>query len=203
MDPNHSWNINEKLDPYKGERCKGFSKDFLEISKPKILTAFWNFARAKEFYLKFFCQFLHFALKLFRRRRRYERSDPPERFWGGDVVSQKTNLDDAVAAVWQDVGIKSGPICSKRCPKSRRSSFSLKSLFSHRAQKITKYLGYRFKKMFWPDLSKMAQSGHTAAADIIWLIKFAMNFLVDRFVDNLKAKVPERQFDIPTPLLPP
>ena len=56
------------------------------------------------------------------------------------------------------VQLKEAQICTKVAQKVAHSSFIGKVLAHKMAQKIAKYLGYLFKKIFHQDLSKIAQS---------------------------------------------
>ena len=61
------------------------------------------------------------------------------------------------SAVWPNVAVKSSPNVSKSCPpKSRRNSFYQKVIFQNRP-KVTKYLGYFCKKIWYRVVQKISQ----------------------------------------------
>ena len=65
--------------------------------------------------------------------------------------------------MWPDVWIKDSSKYSKSCPKSNHKSFYLKSDVFKITEIVTKYLCYIFKQIcHQEELSKIAQSGHTA-----------------------------------------
>ena len=72
-----------------------------------------------------------------------------------------------------DVEIKSSPIFAKTCPKSGDNiCYLTKNVFLN-SQKVTKYLGYFSKNIYFQVLSKIAQSGHTGCIPTLpWSIQY-------------------------------
>ena len=64
--------------------------------------------------------------------------------------------------VWPDVEIKSSPIFPMFAQKESTEILNWKVPFFKIAPKVIKYLGYFLTKICSQDLSKIAQSGHTA-----------------------------------------
>ena len=66
------------------------------------------------------------------------------------------------ASVWPDVGVKSSLNVSKSCPKSSLSCFNIRVRFFKIAQLVADNFGYFCSILCRQELSKIAQSGHTA-----------------------------------------
>ena len=76
-------------------------------------------------------------------------------------------------SVRPDDEIKSSPIYSKSCPKSRRISFKYNSDIFQNSQIVATDLGYFCKKIS-QDLSKIAQFGHTAQSQCLSQTNFSI-----------------------------
>ena len=79
--------------------------------------------------------------------------------------------------VWAD-GVKSSPIFSESCPKSSQYSFFIIVRFFEIAQKVINHLGFFCYKFCCQDLSKIAQSGHTAwSIENVKAIRYGSNWI--------------------------
>ena len=89
---------------------------------------------------------------------------------------KKIGINLSFKAVWPDPRIKYCPIFPNSCPNSRHSSLTYKVTFFKIAQKVAKSLCYSGKRICHREISKIAQTGHTASQVHVrsrseWIIK--------------------------------